>query len=63
MTHTFWLLCGLIITVPFQLSDLILDTPEAPTVIGNFMARSLVLPPVIIPKFYSFARIMLPKPY
>ena len=22
-----------------QLSDLILDTPEAPTVIGNFMAR------------------------
>ena len=31
--------------IALQLSDLILDTPEAPTVIGNFMARSLLLSP------------------
>ena len=37
-----------------QLSDLILDTPEAPTIIGNFMARCIAddcIPPKFLNSF------------
>ena len=51
-------MCGLRTIFFLQLSDLILDTPEAPTVIGNFMARS-EFPQLSL---YSVVIIMLLKP-
>ena len=39
-----------------QLSDLILDTPDAPTIIGNFMARCIA-DDCIPPKFLQSYRV------
>ena len=40
-----------------QLSDLILDTPEAPTIIGNFMARCIA-DDCIPPKFLNSYKVL-----
>jgi len=45
-----------------QLSDLILDTPEAPTVIGNFMARCIAddcIPPKFLHSYKGHVKVTL----